>query len=124
MPHAIELYQEGKKILIVHGSAAQHLEGRVYADTEVETSEFARYDLVFSGHTHYRMKRKIGHTILLNPGSLGQPRDDQGYSYCLIDMKKEEFLFRNVCVDQEQLLHQLRLFEEDKRLLAYLKSKM
>ena len=124
LPHAIELYQEGKKILIVHGSAAQHLEGRVYADTEVETSEFARYDLVFSGHTHYRMKRKIGHTILLNPGSLGQPRDDQGYSYCLIDMKKEEFLFRNVCVDQEQLLHQLRLFEEDKRLLAYLKSKM
>lgn len=124
LPLAIGLYQEGRRILIVHGSVGQHLEGRVYADTEVDAAAYSQYDLVIAGHTHYRMKRTVGHTVVLNPGSLGQPRDGQGFSYCLMDLRKEKFLFQNACVDQGQLFRKLAFDEEDKRLTAYLKSKM
>ena len=32
-------------------------------------------DIVFIGHTHFPMVRKINNIIVVNPGSVGQPRD-------------------------------------------------
>ena len=124
LPLSIELCQEGKRILVVHGSLGNPLEGRVYPDTEVEEPAYTQYDIVISGHTHYQMCRKIKDTVLLNPGSLGQPRDDKGYSYCLMDVEKGEYIFRTVSVDSQKIIARLAENGERKELIKYMKRKM
>jgi predicted phosphodiesterase len=34
-------------------------------------------DVIVLGHTHYPMSQQIGKTLLINPGSVGQPRNRQ-----------------------------------------------
>ena len=44
-------------------------------------------DILLTGHTHIPHKTQIGDTILLNPGSVGQPRDgDERTSFLTIDI--------------------------------------
>jgi putative phosphoesterase len=41
-------------------------------------------DVVFCGHTHFPMIRKVGSKLFVNPGSVGQPRDgDPRASYAI-----------------------------------------
>ena len=75
LPETAELHLAEKKVLVTHGSPERHLEGRVYPDTDVNELLYHPYDFVILGHTHYQMYRKLDKTVLLNPGSLGQPRD-------------------------------------------------
>jgi putative phosphoesterase len=43
-------------------------------------------DVVFCGHTHFPMIRKVGSKLFVNPGSVGQPRDgDPRASYAIWD---------------------------------------
>ncbi|MGR3309891.1 MAG: metallophosphoesterase family protein, partial [Candidatus Brocadiales bacterium] len=77
----------GIKFLLSHGSP----NGDMYkylspdvSDSELlselgdENADFAmpcRHDVVFIGHTHLPMIRKVGRITIVNPGSVGQPRD-------------------------------------------------
>lgn len=124
LPESVDICIERKRVLIVHGSKEQYLEGRVYPDTEVSEDTYRDYDFVFLGHTHYRMYRKIGKTVLLNPGSLGQPRDKGGYSFCTVNMETGECCFHTVCLNQDLLLKELSLSQERPELIRYLKRKM
>ncbi len=39
------------------------------------------------GHTHVPFVKQVGGTLVLNPGSVGQPRDDdQRASYAMLDL--------------------------------------
>jgi putative phosphoesterase len=57
--------------------------------TDIELGvEFAGVfaDVVFCGHTHFPMIRKVGSKLFVNPGSVGQPRDgDPRASYAVWD---------------------------------------
>ena len=57
--------------------------------TDIELGvEFAGVyaDVVFCGHTHFPMMRKVGSKLFVNPGSVGQPRDgDPRASYAVWD---------------------------------------
>ncbi|MDP6206425.1 MAG: metallophosphoesterase family protein, partial [SAR324 cluster bacterium] len=33
------------------------------------------FDICFLGHTHRRMKYRLQNKLIVNPGSIGQPRD-------------------------------------------------
>lgn len=124
LPKAMELQIEGRKVFVTHGSLEWYMEGRVYPDTEINADLYSRYDMIILGHTHYQMYRTIGNTVLLNPGSLGQPRDGKGYSYCFMDTEKKEFAFKTAAVDSQKLLDGLIFSGEDRQLIKYLKSKM
>lgn len=124
LPESVQICTGGKKILIVHGSKEHPLEGRVYPDTEVCEYMYENYDFVFLGHTHYRMCRRIGNTILLNPGSLGQPRDKGGYSFCIVNTETEECRFIAISLEQDILLEELLKNQENPDLIRYLKGKM
>lgn len=124
LPKTVQIKLAGKTILITHGSLENSLEGRVYPDTEIEESQYQKYDVVLLGHTHYQMYRKLGHTVLLNPGSLGQPRDGKGYSYCVMDLEREEYGFFTVKIDSRQLISDLTANGEREALIQYVQSKM
>lgn len=96
LPNYLTFTIESKKFFLCHGSMDNHLEGRIYPDTRLEE---VNYDYVLHGHSHYQMKRIIGSTVYINPGSLGQPRDGKGFSYCVMNMQQsgiENIKFKTV----------------------------
>lgn len=74
-------------LLFCHGCPFDFLEGRIYPDTDLDKYKvFTKdYRYIVSGNTHHKIERKLGETIFLNPGSLGQQRDGKGCSFLLID---------------------------------------
>lgn len=117
-PH-IELTIDGLNIAAFHGSPADPLEGRVYPDTPVCGADgYAAYDFVILGHTHHKMVRRAGETIVINPGSLGQQRDGRGCSYLTLDTQSREFAFKTVDYDIAALLRDISVNDPDKAFLA------
>ncbi len=88
LPHPLEMEIEGTRILLCHGSPWD-VDQYIYPDAE--TSLFERcaagnHDWVVLGHTHHSMQREYGTTHIVNPGSVGQPRDRRpGAHWALLD---------------------------------------
>lgn len=67
---------DGKRITFVHGSPLNHLKGYTYADSELALYDDPETDVVFMGHTHRPWIRQNEHTMMVNVGSVGLPRDE------------------------------------------------
>lgn len=95
LPLFYEMEADGVKLGFFHGSPRDFLNDRIYPDTEItdntEIALFEKYDYVFSGHTHHKLVKQFGKTIVINPGSAGQQRDGKGTSYVLFDTEKREW---------------------------------
>ncbi len=79
---------DGKKFLLVHGTPRDPLDEYVMKDPETWAKRLQDVDAdyVCVGHTHVQFHLKINNTIVLNPGSVGQPRDgDPRAAYAIID---------------------------------------
>lgn len=111
-PSGYVLEESFCKTGIFHGTPKNCLEGRLYPDNPIQdSSEYEKYDLVILGHTHCRMLRKTGHTLILNPGSLGQPRDGRGFSFAMADTESKTVQFRTVDINRDLLYHQIDAFD-------------
>ena len=124
LPDYLDITIKGKRVGIYHGGTMDFLEQRVYPDSTIaENSVFEQYDYLILGHTHYRMCRKINDALVINPGSLGQPRDGNGFSYCILDTETGRIDFKNVIVDIDKLLLQAEKKDGEKEVYEYLKRK-
>jgi protein phosphatase len=65
--------------LLVHGSPADPLLGRLQADTPDDRIGVLPAPFVFVGQTHRPFIRRVGSTTLVNVGSVGLPRDGTGH---------------------------------------------
>jgi putative phosphoesterase len=98
LPHPLPLQLEDVRVLLCHGSPADNDE-YVYPDATPEA--LARcavpgYDVVIMGHTHYPLQREVGGVTLLNPGSVGQPRNrEPGAQWALLDTATGRTTLRN-----------------------------
>ena len=88
LPANLDFRFDDCAVLLAHGAPwdADHY---IYPDAEpAEFARFASYaaDLAVLGHTHYRMQRTAGRCLIVNPGSVGQPRDRiPGAAWALFD---------------------------------------
>lgn len=118
---------DGKRIALFHGGPGDYLEQRIYPNTEMTTDTvidtYEHFDYIFLGHTHYRMDRMKGNCRVINPGSLGQPRDGMGFSYGVFDTETGEFEFKNVKADIDILLSEVEILDGDTEVYRYLKEK-
>ena len=71
-----------------HGSPNNYLEEYIYPDTKIEFNIGVPF--LFLGHTHYSMNRKLNDTMIINPGSIGQPRDFNQGSFSIVDIKDKK----------------------------------
>ena len=82
----------------------------VYPDAQPELLErcaVQKYDLVVLGHTHYPMHRQIGDTLVVNPGSVGQPRNRQpGAHWALFDTATRSVEFHREQYDVSELVQE------------------
>lgn len=81
MPATREVCLDGRRIHVAHGSPWDDPRDThcVYV-TERDKQALARVadtraDVVLLGHTHRAMAVRVGQTLVLNPGSCGEPRD-------------------------------------------------
>ena len=105
---------DGKKLFIMHGSPQDPLEGRIYPDTALTGGESAVYIM---GHTHYRMLRRGERGLWINPGSLGQPRDGYGFSYCKVNTADMKVSFHSFEIGLDGLLQRVRREDPNKKYL-------
>jgi putative phosphoesterase len=98
LPETQKLNIDSCHILLCHGSPWD-TDQYIYPDASEqllkECTSFGM-DIIIMGHTHYPMYQKIGTTLLINPGSVGQPRNKRpGASWALLDTKTKNVTFRN-----------------------------
>ena len=79
LPPTIRTEISGREIFIAHGSPKNPISEYIHEDDITE--EFLDYsfdrspEIVILGHTHKPYVKTVGDTLVLNPGSVGQPRD-------------------------------------------------
>jgi predicted phosphodiesterase len=74
-PTRREMTLSGRRVLLVHGSPDDPLDGYVYPDSDLSIFASLRYDAVLMAHTHRPFVARVGETLVANVGSIGLPRD-------------------------------------------------
>lgn len=77
LPHPHVEQFGAMRVFLCHGSP-ENLDQYVYPDSEPSVFEQFKKnnsDIILCGHTHHAFTRVYDNTWILNPGSVGQPRD-------------------------------------------------
>lgn len=84
---------DGRRFLLVHGTPRDPLDEYLMKDpvTWAKRVEGCEADIVCVGHSHMQFNLVANDVVVLNPGSVGQPRDgDPRAAYAIIDDGKIE----------------------------------
>ena len=93
-PRRIDTVIDGKKLTMFHATPDEPPYDYVYSDSP-RMQEFGELgaDFVVYGHTHYELVQRVNGTLVVNPGSTGQPRNpSNGFraSYAILDTQSGE----------------------------------
>ncbi len=109
LPKELSVEDEGKKILLVHGSTRRNNE-YLYENSEEleEIAENAEFDVLIFGHTHKPFHQVVKGIHFINAGSLGKPKHAQGDArgtYVILDVvgNQIEVEIRYVAYDYEKV---------------------
>lgn len=112
----------GAKIGLFHGSP-QNPDEYLYPEGDFSQFENCQFDYVILGHTHIPMIKKINKTLIINPGSVGQPRDqDRRASYALLETKTRQVRFKRVNYARELTCQKVEELNFDARLAEILRK--
>ena len=126
---------EGVRIHMVHG-APYAMRGELQDEVgfyltadkidkhKTELSKFFKeenIDIMINGHTHFPLHMKVGETVILNPGSVGQSRDgDPRTSFLIMDLDDGKIInikfYRQEYTTKDALVAKFESSDEDKSL--------
>lgn len=113
---------ENISFLLVHATPRDPLDEFAVADTEFWERRLADVDtnVVCVGHTHHPYVLEVGDKLVINPGSVGQPRDgDPRLSYAVIDSQRVELKRLEYPVEETiRVVEESALADVDKKQLA------
>ncbi len=93
-PWSHERTVSGKKLLMVHGSPFDPYDEYLYPGSRgLARCAELEVDVLVLGHTHVPMATRVGRTLVVNPGSLGQGGDPDHpgmLSYAVLDTDRDE----------------------------------
>lgn len=76
LPINLKTRLDGKRIFMTHGSPWEPYDEYIFPGSPYfENLVSLGADIVIVGHTHFPMVIKRGNVIIINPGTLGEPRD-------------------------------------------------
>jgi len=104
---------EGVSICAVHATFRNPLYEYLGSDVSEEEIEDAYpemlVDFILTGHTHVPLYRELALFTLVNPGSVGQPRDgDWRASFCVLDTSTESVEVRRVEYEFEEFERRMK----------------
>ncbi len=131
LSHPVEADYDGLRFLVCHG-APWGVDDYIYPDASEDVlkkleSYSDRYDVIVTGHTHYQASWRIGDMVVINPGSVGQPRsgkvDDSASQarahWAIFDTDDRSFIHCESLYECNGLFKQVDEFDPD---LPHLKN--
>lgn len=120
LPYSRREEVDGADVLMVHGSPSAPVEEYVYPD-RVDSAFLDRQgvdaDVLLMGHTHVPFAKTVDDTLVVNPGSVGQPRDgDPRAAYATLDPAAGEAEIHRVDYDRERVAEEMRARDLPERL--------
>ena len=105
-------------ILFAHGAPWKNNEYIYENKIKKFKKKFRKYkfDICFLGHTHRRMNCLINNKLIVNPGSIGQPRDKfkSKASWIEFNENNKVIKFKNKKYNSTKLKKQIKLYDRDK----------
>lgn len=121
LPHPFAIDIDGCRILLCHG-APWDIDQYIYPDSTVEQLQRCAepgFDFIVMGNTHYPMLKQLGDALIINPGSVGQPRNRQpGAHWALLDTASRRIEFKVQEYDMTALVQECRLRHPELPYLA------
>lgn len=93
LPVSKRVTLDGTKFLMVHATPRDPLDEYSIADVDFWSRRLVDVDaqVICVGHTHYPYILEVGNKLVINPGSVGQPRDgDPRAGYAIIENQRVE----------------------------------
>ncbi len=117
LKHALALNLFKNKIIICHGSPV-NVNEYIYPDSNLSSLSWidaCKADIIFLGHTHYPMDLRYKKIRLINPGSVGQPRnrDNNGAHWVLYNTKDNSFSFKTEKYNLSALIKTVKASDPD-----------
>ncbi|HVJ86993.1 MAG TPA: metallophosphoesterase family protein [Caulifigura sp.] len=109
LPLTLSLTMDGKRFFLVHGSPRDPLDEYLPVEAEAWRArlEGIEADFICVGHTHVPMDLEVDGRRIINPGSVGQPRDgDARAAYAIVE--DGEVSFHRVEYDIDAAIEQMR----------------
>jgi len=106
LPRTIETKIDDISFFVAHGSLSSADE-YIYPDAPLETliSNYSDADFTVFGHTHYAFIHTHNQQCLINPGSVGQPRDFGGAaSFAIVDSRNRSVRFKRTPFDVNEII--------------------
>jgi len=113
----------GLDVCLCHGTPDDPENGRYYPDDFHTHSWFpSAHEVLLLGQTHYPLQRSCaGGGTVINPGSMGQPRDgDPRAAWGIFDVTNRSFEFRRTPYDHLRCMRLLENLNWDQRAIAAL----
>lgn len=104
-----------------HASPNNYLSEYIYPDNKSLILDKDSAPYIFLGHTHYQMDKYINNVRVINPGSIGQPRDINKPSFCIIDTDSDKLEFVRYDYDKTKLLEDISLKNDNLYLASVLR---
>jgi predicted phosphodiesterase len=108
LPLTRRIVLDDRSLYLVHGTPRDPLDEYLLEDPEAwqQRIETINADFVCVGHTHMQFHLDLGRVQVVNPGSVGQPRDgDPRCAYAVIENGKVSL--RRVAYDIDATLRQM-----------------
>jgi putative phosphoesterase len=110
------------RFLLVHATPRDPLDEYAPSDVEFWTRRLAGVDadVICVGHTHIPYVLEVGNKLVINPGSIGQPRDgDPRGAYAVVENRRVEIKrFEYPVEDTLQVIQQSSLANDAKEMLV------
>lgn len=104
----LDLAYGGLRVRMLHAAPGDELY-RYMTKEEAASLEVRGADLLLLGHTHMPYEIKDGIRWIVNPGSVGMPKDgDPRASYAVLDTSAREVQFERAEYDVEQVVSRLQ----------------
>ena len=108
-----------------HGTPKDSLNGRFYPDNKEEKDWFPNNkEIILLGHTHYPLERKFKNGgLILNPGSIGQPRDGNvDGSFIIFNSITASYKFLRFSYNIQKVVDELLKMDWDKIAISALQK--
>ena len=123
LPKKLEISYNNDLICIVHSNPMQ-TKSYYYSAQDIESSFLKKYSYYIYGHTHIPLITYYHGHCIINPGSVGQPRDYTAMpSFALLDLDKKEVVIKKVNVDADTYTRYLKQRSFDTKLINILTRK-
>lgn len=122
LPDSLEFLVKSKNILLCHGSPWS-IDEYIYPDVKkAKLLAFSTLnaDFIFQGHTHHPMEIIQNNKRIINPGSVGQPRNKvPGAHWAIFDLETNEVTFKTTIYPLDSLFNEINKYDPN---IPYLKS--